>query len=160
MIAKKVSPVPDGFHTITPYMSQKDATKAIEWYKKALGAEVVCVMPGPGGAGVAHAEIKIGDSHLMMSDQCAGQWVKAPAAVNATTVGIHLYVPDCDAVFKRAVDAGAETVMPLMDMFWGDRFGKFKDPFGHEWGVATHKEDVPPDQMAKRAEEAFKHMKK
>ena len=144
-----VSYVPEGYRTVTPYLTLKDAAKAIEWYKKAFGAEETVRMPGPDG-GVMHAEIKIGDSFVMLSDESPGFGNKSPQSLGGSATSIHLYVPDCDASFNRAVGAGATAKMPPMDMFWGDRFGTLTDPFGHEWSVATHKEDVTPEEMGKR----------
>lgn len=154
-----VKPIPDGFRTVTPHMVVRDAEAAIEFYKKAFGAEEIMRMPGPDGKGVMHAEIKIGDSIIMMCGEMPQmeRWV-SPAKLNGTTMAICLYVPDCDAAFDRAVSAGAKVSMPLTDMFWGDRYGKLTDPFGHEWEIATHKKDLTPEEMGKAAEEAFKHM--
>ena len=126
-------------------LNLKDCDKAIEFYKKAFGAEEKSRMPGPDGK-IMHAELQIGDSRIMMSEA-----MQMPA----TQSSIWLYVPDCDALFKRAVAAGAQVKMPLMDMFWGDRFGNVTDGFGNTWGIATHKEDVPPQEMEKRAKEAM-----
>lgn len=156
----KPAPVPPGFNTVTPHLIVQDCNAAIDWYKKALGAEEHYRMPGPGGHGVMHAEIKVGSSLLMMADEFPGMNMKSPLSLGGASVCLHLYVPDCDAAFNRAVKAGAKPTMPPMDMFWGDRYGKFTDPFGHEWSVATHKEDVPPAEMGKRADEAFKQMGK
>lgn len=115
-------------------------------------------MPGPDGEMLGHAEIKIGDSHIFLADEFPGGNCAAPTKLGGTTVSIHLYVKDADATFNQAVAAGAKVVMPLMNMFWGDRFGKITDPFGHDWSIATHVEDVPPAEMGKRAAEAFKQM--
>ena len=156
----KPAPIPPGFHTLTPHLVQKDSTAAIDWYKKALGAEEVFRMAGPGGRGVGHAQMKVGSSTFMMADEFPGMNLKSPQSVGSSTVGLHLYVTDCDAAFKRAVDAGAKPTMPPVNMFWGDRYAKFTDPFGHEWSVATHVEDVPPQDMGKRAEAAYAQMGK
>jgi PhnB protein len=154
-----VSYCPVGNHTVTPHLILRDAAKAIEFYKKAFGAVEIMRMPGPDGKSVAHGEIKIGDSLVYLADEWPGmEHLASPAKVGATTVSIHLYVKDCDAMFNQAVAAGAKVSMPLMNMFWGDRYGKVTDPFGHEWGIATHIEDVPPEEMGKRAEEAMKQM--
>jgi PhnB protein len=136
----KVQAVPEGYHTVTPYLTIKGAAKAIDFYKKAFGAEELSRMPGPEGA-VMHAEIKIGDSIVMVSDPMMN-----PPSVSS----VFLYVGDVDSSFKRAVDAGATVSQPLADMFWGDRFGSVKDPFGINWSMATHKEDVAPAEMEKR----------
>lgn len=149
-----VKPIPEGFSTVTPHLIIKGARKAIDFYKKAFGAEELFSMPGPGGA-VMHAEIKIGNSMIMIADEFPDWGCLSPASLNGSPVTVHLYVPDCDAVFKKATQAGAEAVMPPTDMFWGDRYGKLKDPFGHSWSVATHKEDLTPEECAKRAAEAM-----
>jgi len=148
-----VRPVPAGFHTITPHLVIRGAEQAIEFYKKALGAEAVVCMPWPGGK-VGHAELKIGDSMLFLADEFPEHGACAPAPGTSSPVTIHLYVNDCDKVFNQAVAAGAKAAMPPMDMFWGDRYAKFTDPFGHNWSVATHIEDVPPEEMEKRTKAA------
>lgn len=155
-----VSFCPQGNHTITPHLVIRGAKKALEFYKRAFGATEVMIMPGPDGESVAHAEMRIGDSLVYLADEWPGAPIASPAKFGGTTVSIHMYVKDCDAVFNQAVGAGAKVSMPLMNMFWGDRYGKVTDPFGHEWGIATHVEDVPPEEMAKRATEAFKQMGK
>jgi PhnB protein len=152
-----VKPIPEGYHAVTPYMRVKGASEAIAFYKKAFGAEEMVRMPGPQG-GVMHAELKIGDSRIMMSDEFKEWGALSPLSLGGTTIGLHLYVADVDAAFKRAVDAGCTAIMPPQNMFWGDRFGKVKDPFGHEWSLATHIEDVPPSEMGKRQEAAMKNM--
>ena len=154
-MARKVSAVPEGYHTVTPYLVFKDSARAIAFYRKALGAEERFRMPGPDGRGVVHAEIQIGDSMIMLGDEAPGYTVRSPESVGGTTAGIFLYVQDVDAAFKRALDAGCTLKMPVTDMFWGDRYGKVTDPFGVEWGIATHKEDVPPEEMARRAKAHF-----
>ena len=153
-----VSPIPAGHHTVTPHMVLRNSAQAIEFYKKAFGAVEIMRMPGPEGKGIGHAELKIGDSFIYMADEWPGTSLSSPEKLGGTTVSIHLYVKDADALFKQAVAAGAKVEMPLMDMFWGDRFGKVMDPFGHSWSIATHKEDVPPDEMARRGAEAMKQM--
>ena len=160
-MAKKVDPIPEGYHTVTTYLVQRDTKKAIEFYTKAFGAETKVSMPGPGGR-VMHAEVKIGDSMVMMSDEWPEMSpdTKSPQTAGGVTGTTFLYVPDVDAVFKRALDAGAKVNMPVTDMFWGDRFGKIVDPFGHHWGIATHKEDVSPEEMKKRQAEWQKSMPK
>lgn len=149
-----VQPVPDGFRTITPHLTVRGCAKAIEFYRAAFGAEEIVRMPGPDGESVMYAELKIGDSRLMLNDEF-GEMARAPETVGGTSVCIHVYVPDCNALYDRAVAAGATATMPPMDMFWGDRYGKVKDPFGHEWAIATHTEDVPPEEMAARAAKQF-----
>jgi len=151
-------PVPDGYRTVTPYLTVKGAAQAIDFYKKAFGAKEKERMPGPDGKSVMHAELELGDSIVMLSDEFPGGTCRSPQSLGGTSASVFLYVPDVDAAFKRAVDAGAKPTMPLTDMFWGDRFGKVTDPFGHEWGMATHKEDVPPDQMERRAREFMAQM--
>ena len=150
----KVNPIPEGYRTVTPYLIIRDAARAIEFYVKAFGAKEVMRMPLPDGK-LAHAEIQIGDSMIMMADENPEWGARSPQALNGTPVGVFLYVPDVDATFQRAVDAGATPTMPPSDMFWGDRYGKLKDPFGHEWSVGTHVEDVPPEEMGKRQEAYF-----
>lgn len=154
-MSAKVNPIPEGFHTLSPHIICRDAGKAIEFYKKAFGAEEICRMAGPDGKSVMHAELKIGDSIVMMCGEYPDMGCMSPQALNGSPVTLHLYVADADAAYKRAVDAGATPTMPVADMFWGDRYGKLTDPFGHHWSVATHIEDVSPDDCAKRAAEAF-----
>lgn len=149
-----VKSIPDGFNTLSPHAVVKDGVAAIEFYKKAFGAEEVCRMPGPDGAGVMHAELRIGNSTLMIAEEYPG-CTQSPQSLGATTVELHIYCEDAERVFQRAIDAGATATMPVSEMFWGDRYGKLKDPFGHEWGVATHVEDVTPEECAKRAAEFF-----
>ena len=154
-----VKAIPDGYHTITPHVVIKDASKAIEFYKKAFGAEEICRMPGPGGKGVMHAEIQIGNSRIMMCDEMPNmEYCVSPTSLKGTTFGLMIYVEDVNKAYQRAVDAGATAKMPVTDMFWGDRYGKLTDPFGHEWAIATHKEDVSPEECGKRAEAFFANM--
>ena len=148
--AKKVSPVPKGYHTATPYLVCRGASDAIAFYKKAFGAREILRMPTPDGR-VAHAEIQIGDSRLLLGDESPEQGARAPQTVGGTPVHIFLYLTDVDKTFAQATGAGATAEMPPMDMFWGDRYGKFIDPFGHLWGIATHKKDVSPEEMAQGA---------
>jgi PhnB protein len=152
-----VKPIPDGYGTVTPYLAVDGAKKAIEFYGKAFGAKERFVMPGPGDT-VGHAELEIGDSVVMISDPFPQSSIKAPTEVGATTAGVFLYVEDVDKAFKQAIDSGAEQVSAPEDMFWGDRFASVKDPFGHQWQMATHVEDVSPEDMGKRAEEAMASM--
>jgi PhnB protein len=154
---KRVPPIPAGYHTATPYLTVRGAADAIEFYKKAFGAKEIMRMPVPGGA-LGHAEIRIGDSVVMLSDEFPTSATKPPAALGGTTGYVFLYVRDVDRTFEQAVAAGARVTMALEDMFWGDRFGTLVDPFGHAWGLATHKEDVPPKEMAKRAQAAMAKM--
>jgi PhnB protein len=155
---KKVSPIPTGYRTVTPYLTVNDGPNAMEFYKKAFGAREVMRMPAPGGK-LGHAEFRIGDSIVMLSDEFPGvSSQKAPTSLGGTTGSLMLYVPNVDAAFKRAVDVGCKSLMAPTDMFWGDRFGKLEDPYGNQWGLATHKEDVPPKQMAERAKAAMAQM--
>jgi PhnB protein len=145
-------PIPDGYHTVTPYLIVKGAAAAIEYYKKAFGAEEVHRTDGPGGT-VLHADMKIGDSHVMLSDEWPDFGALGPHSLGGTSTGFCLYVKDCDAAFDRAIAAGGKVERPVTDQFYGDRAGTLIDPFGHKWTIATHKEDVPPDQMQQRMEE-------
>ena len=155
----KPNPIPEGFCTVTPHLVVSDGAKAIDFYKKAFGAEEICRMPGPGGQGVMHAEVRIGNSPVMIAEEWPQEGCpKSPLSLGGSPVTIHLYVEDADAAYSKATAAGATGVMPPMDMFWGDRYGKVKDPFGHEWSIATHIEDVPMEDMGPRAEKAFAEM--
>jgi PhnB protein len=151
----KVHPVPPGYRTVTPYLVVNDARGALDYYKRAFSATDLVVMEGPGGK-IGHAEFKIGDSMLMLSDEMGPN--RSPKTLGGSPVSIFLYVEDVDAVFERAVDAGATPDMPPQDMFWGDRFGKLTDPFGHLWALATHVEDVAPEEMKNRVEKAMAQM--
>jgi len=152
-----VKPVPDGYHTVTPYMTVRGAAKAIDFYKEAFGAVEVLRMPMPDGS-VAHAEIKIGDSVIMMGEENPAWGNKSPQALGGTPTGLMIYVPDCDAVFARALAAGATVSKPLTDQFYGDRSGTVIDPFGHQWTLATHVEDVPPEEMQTRMDAMMAQM--
>jgi PhnB protein len=152
MATKATKPIPDGYHSVTPYLMQSDCAGALEFYKKAFGAEELLRMPGAPGK-VGHAEIRIGDSMVMMADDDAQAFGKSPGPGGSVTSSLMIYVADCDTVFKRALAAGASELRPLVDQFYGDRSGTLKDPFGHIWTVATHTEDVPPDEMEKRVAE-------
>lgn len=156
-MAGQVKAIPPGYHSVTPYLVLNDSSRAIDFYKKAFGAEERGRMQGPGGK-IAHAELKIGDSIIMLSDEMPGAAVKSPQSLGGSAVSIFLYVENVDSVFNQAIAAGAKAEMPPQDMFWGDRFGKLADPFGHHWGIATHIEDVKPEEMQKRAEEAMAKM--
>lgn len=142
--------VPDGYHTITPHLAVRGAAEALDFYARAFGAEELFRMPGPAGS-VLHAEIRIGDSIVMLGDEAPEQGATAPTTIGGSAVNLHLYVRDVDATCARAAAAGCTVELPPTDMFWGDRYAKLQDPFGHKWGVATHKEDVPPEEMARRA---------
>jgi PhnB protein len=150
-------PIPEGYHTVTPYLAVDDATEAIEYYTKAFGAKERVRMETPDGK-VGHAELEIGDSLVMLSDPFPQASTKPPNELGGTSVSVFLYVEDVDAVVKQAVDAGATVTMEVADQFWGDRFGSVKDPFGHLWSIATHVEDVPPEEMAERAKAAMAAM--
>lgn len=140
---------PAGFHTLTPYFAVHDAAAAIEFYKKAFNAQENTRMDGPGGS-IMHAEIQIGDSVLMLGDEAPEMGSSSPKTIGDTPAGLMLYVEDVDTAFAHAVESGCEVEMPPADMFWGDRFAKLRDPFGHKWSLATHIEDVNDEEMAKR----------
>ena len=154
----KVKPIPEGYHTVTASLIFAAADKAIDFYKKAFGAEEVMRMPGPGGR-VMHAELRIGDSRIMLADEMPDMGCKAPGAYGGSPVAFYVYVENADAAFKRAVDAGAKARMPLMDMFWGDRCGNVEDPFGYRWNIAQHVKDMTPEEMKKGQEAWFAQMK-
>jgi PhnB protein len=146
----KPKPIPDGYHTLTPSLVVRDGARAIDFYKRAFGATERFRMPTPDGR-IAHAELKIGDSMLMLTDEFPGANSRAPESVGGTTVNLFVYTEDVDSLFNRAVEAGAKAEMPVTNMFWGDRFGKLMDPFGHSWMVATHVEDVSKRAQAEMA---------
>jgi len=152
--------IPPGCEGLIPHLVVDGAKKAIEFYKKAFGAEQIMAMPSPDGQKLMHAEIRIGDKLLYLCDDfpefCGGQ-SRSAKALKGTPVTIHQYVRDCDAAIKRATEAGATVTMPATDMFWGDRYGKVTDPFGHDWSFATHKKALTPEQMAQAAQAAFSH---
>jgi PhnB protein len=158
-MAGKVNPIPEGYHTVTPYLIVRGGAEAIDFYKKAFGAEERFRMPGPGGK-LMHAEIQIGDSVLMLGDESPEMGVKSPQTLGGPGMSVMLYVTDVDASFKQAIAAGASVKQPPTDMFWGDRFGKVTDPFGHEWGIATHIEDVAPDEIDRRSKKYAEEMAK
>jgi PhnB protein len=148
MSSPAVKPIPDGMHSLTPYLICANAADAIAFYAKAFNAVEQFRLPGPGGK-VMHACLKIGDSMLMLTDEWPDHNALGPNALKGTPVTIHHYVEDVDASFKQAVDAGATVAMPLADMFWGDRYCQLKDPFGHSWSLATHKRDLTPEEIQK-----------
>jgi uncharacterized glyoxalase superfamily protein PhnB len=152
------NPVPEGFGTVTPHLVIEKCDQAIEFYKKAFGAEEICRMPGPDGKTLMHAELKIGNSMLMMAEAMPEYGMKGAQALGGSPVVVHLYVSDVDNFIDKAVKAGAELTMPPMDMFWGDRYGKLKDPYGHNWSVATHTKDMTPEEIAKAGVEFMKNM--
>ena len=149
-----IKPIPDGYPQVTPYLCVDGAKAAIEFYSKVLGATERMHMPGPDGK-IGHAELELGESLIMLADEFPEMGVRGPKAVGGTPVTISIYVEDADAVFDAAVAAGATVLRPVENQFYGDRTGQFEDPFGHRWSVATHVEDVPPDEMEKRAAEAM-----
>jgi len=151
----RIKAIPEGYHTLTPHLVVKGASQAIEFYKKAFGAEEIIRLPGPDGKSLMHAAIKIGDSPLFLADEFPGMGSMGPHSIGGTPVTIHVYVEDVDTVFNQAVAAGAQVRMPLADMFWGDRYGLITDPFGHSWSLATHKEDLTPEEIEKRSQAAF-----
>jgi uncharacterized glyoxalase superfamily protein PhnB len=153
-----VNPVPEGFSTITPGLVVRNATKAIDFYKKAFNAEERMRMPGPDGKSIMHAELKIGNSIFMLSDENPEWGSLSPEALNGTPCGFYLYVNDANAWQKRAMDAGAKEVMPVTEMFWGDKMGCVMDPFGHKWNIATHTRDLSMDEIKKGQEEWMKEM--
>jgi PhnB protein len=151
--ARNVKPIPDGYHALTPTLTVHDAAGAIEFYKRAFGAEELYRSVAPDGQHIWHADLKIGDSPFMLNDEFPDMGdTRAPRSLEGTSVSLHLFVEDADAVFQRAVEAGATVSMPMMDAFWGDRYGKIIDPFGHVWAIATHQEDVSPEELERRAE--------
>lgn len=156
-MASSLEPIPGGYHTVNAYLTVQDGPAAIVFYQKAFGMEVGFRLDAPSGK-VGHAELRLGDSTIMLSDEMPGGVCRSPHALGGTTVTLFLYVPDVDQTFNRAVAAGARVVMPVEDMFWGDRFGSVTDPFGHNWGLATHMEDLSPEELQKRAAAAMAKM--
>jgi len=150
--------IPEGFHAVTPGLTVRGAANAIEFYKKALGAQELGRMASPDGK-IAHAELKIGDSVIFLSDEFPSMGMtKSPQTLGGCTGTLHLYVEDVDSAYQRAIDAGGKAAMPVSDMFWGDRYGTFVDPFGHTWGVATHKEDLSAKEVEDRAHAFYAEM--
>jgi len=150
-------PIPEGYHTASPYLAVDDAARAIEYYTKAFGAKEIVRMDAPGGK-IGHAELEVGDSRIMLSDPFPQASTRPPKELGGTSASVFMYVEDVDAVVKQAVDAGATVAMEVADQFWGDRFGTITDPFGHVWSIATHVEDVPPEEIAERAKAAMAEM--
>lgn len=150
----KVKPIPEGYRNITPYLTIKNAAAAIDFYKQAFGAQERMRMTDPGGR-IGHAEIQIGDSVVMMSDEYPEMGAQSPQSIGGTAVMMHLYVEDVDAVVERALKAGGTLERPVEDQFYGDRAGLVTDPFGHKWWVSTHVEDVPPEELEQRAKAAM-----
>ena len=155
----KVDPIPQGMGVVIPHITVKDAARAIEYYTKAFGAKEMSRFAGPDGK-VMHASIKIGDGTLFLNDEYKEMGSISPQTVGGTPVSLMIYVQDVDATYKRAVDAGAKVKMPVADQFWGDRYGVLTDPFGHDWEIATHKEDLTPQEMERRGREAMAQMSK
>src|SRR6266481_409429 len=158
LMSANVRPIPEGYHSITPQLTCRDAARAIDFYKEALGAKEIMRMAGPGGK-VMHAELQIGDSRFMIGDEYPGMSA-APSPTALQSSSLFVYSQDVDTAFNRAVKAGARADMQPSNMFWGDRYGKFTDPFGHQWGIATHVEDIAPEEMQRRSEEWSKQMAK
>jgi PhnB protein len=156
-MAVSAKPIPEGFHSVTPALVVKDAAKAIDFYKKALGAQELMRMPGPDGK-IMHAELKIGNSVIFLSDENPQMNVKSPQSLGGSTCTLNVYVPNVDDVFKQAIAAGGKESMPVADQFWGDRYGTLTDPFGYSWGIGTHKEDLSPKEMGERAQQFFASM--
>jgi PhnB protein len=155
-----VKPVPDGYHTLTPALTVRDAARAIEFYKQAFGAKQRGdVAKGPDGK-VMHAELMIGDSIIMMTDEFPEFGCLSPQSIGGSAMSLHIYLDGVDAAFDRAVKAGAEVEMPVMDQFWGDRYGKLRDPFGHKWSIATHTKDLSMDEIKHGMDEAMEKMQK
>ena len=154
-----VKPIPDGYHTLTPFLTVRDAMSAIQFYKQAFGAEERGIAKGPDGK-VMHAELKIGDSIIMLSDEYPEFGSLSPLSTGGTGMGLHIYIDGVDAAFDRAVKAGARVEMPVTDQFWGDRYGKLKDAFGHNWSIATHIKDLSMDEMTHNMDEAMEKMQK
>ena len=150
-------PIPEGYRTLTTYLTVENGADAIDYYKDVFGAKERIRMEAPDGK-IGHAELEIGDSLLMLSDAFPGATSRPPTELGGTTAGAFMYVEDVDAVVKRAVESGATVTMEIADQFWGDRFGSITDPFGHSWSIATHVEDVPPEEMAERAKAAMAEM--
>jgi PhnB protein len=147
-----VRPIPKGYHSVTPYLVMQGAAKALDFYKQAFGAVELFRMPGPDGH-IGHAEIKIGDSPVMLADEMPQMGFRGPKAIGGTPVSLMIYVENVDAVFPRAIAAGAKELRPVKDQFYGDRSGTLEDPFGHVWTISTHKEDLTPEEIGRRAAE-------
>jgi len=154
-----VQAIPKGYHTITPFMTVRDAARAIEFYKQAFGAKERGVMKGPEGK-IMHAELVIGDSIIMLADEFPEFGALSPQSTGGSGTGLHIYIEDVDSAFDRAVKAGATVEMPVADMFWGDRYGKLRDPFGHKWSIGTHKADLSVEEMKKGMDETMAKMPK
>ena len=158
-MAPAKTPIPEGFHSVTPSLIVRDAAKAIDFYKRALGAQELVRMPGPDGK-IMHAELKIGNSIIFLGEENPQMGAKSPQTLGGCTGTLSVYVPDADHVFQQAVSAGGKETMPVADQFWGDRYGTFVDPFGYQWGIATHKEDLTAQEMQERMQQFFNSMAK
>lgn len=154
----QVKKIPEGYHSITPYLNIKNCAEAIEFYKKAFGAKEKFRMATPDGKAIVHAELQIGDSPLMLADELPQMQNLSPATLNGTSSGIFLYVEDVDKTFNQAVSEGAKVLDPVKDVFWGDRHGAIEDPFGHRWSISTHVRDPSPEELKKGTQEAFSQM--
>lgn len=154
-----VKPIPEGYHTLTPTLTIRGAAQAIEFYKKAFGAVERGVMKGPDGK-VMHAELRIGDSIFMLADEFPDFGSLSPQSIGGSGTGLHIYIEDVDSAFDRAIGAGAVVEMPVSDMFWGDRYGKLVDPFGHKWSIATHIRDMSPKEIEEAQEEFMSKLPK
>jgi len=150
-------PIPEGYHSITPYLVISGAAKAIDWYKQAFGAQQTLRMEDPTTGKIGHAELKIGDSYIMLADEYPDMGYRSPKTLGGAGISLLLYVKDVDGTVKQAVDAGAKLERPLQDQFYGDRTGTIQDPFGHVWTIATHIEDVSPEEMLERSKKAFQN---
>ena len=154
-----VQPIPEGFHSVSPTMVIKNAAEAIEFYQKAFGAELIMRLNGPHDS-IMHAEIRIGNSMIMIGEEWPGHHVKSPTTLNGTTLSLHIYVRDVDAAHKRAIAAGAKEIMAPADMFWGDRFSSVTDPYGHSWSLATHVKDMTEEECQKAGDAWMAEMAK
>jgi len=154
-----IKAIPEGFHSVTPMLVLKDARKAIDFYKKALGAKELFVMPGPDGQGVMHAEMRIGDSIIMMGEEYPQEQCKSAETLGSSPVSFYIYLANVDEAFRAAVAAGARELMPVAEMFWGDRMGTVLDPFGYSWSLATHTRDLTPEEIEQGAKASFAQMK-
>jgi PhnB protein len=155
-MTNKVNPIPDGFYTVTPYLCIKDAARAIEFYKKAFGATEVMRLVDPTNGKIGHAQIQIGASMVMLADEFPELGILSPQSLGGSPVSISLFVEDADALASQAIAAGAKVLRPVVDQFWGERFGKFEDPFGHIWLIQTRTEEVSPEEMQRRYDELMK----
>jgi PhnB protein len=153
-----VKAIPEGYHSVTPYMVVNDAAAAIDFYKRAFEAQETYRHLGPDGKSIINAELKIWDSIILLSDEFPHGECRSPKSIGGTAITLHIYNEDVDRVFKQAVNAGATVVMPIMDVFWGDRYAQIKDPFGHIWSIGTHKQDLSQEEIQKAGQAVFKEM--